>query len=410
VTAVSPPAAVFDDLRLLVTDGETRAALAAVRALGARGATLHVASEDGGSLAGASRHAAADHALGSTDSDPWGWATRLETVVAREGLGLVVPVGDTSLAILYAAGTGERVCLAAPTRETYEAATDKRALLERAARLGVDVPRGVFVPDPRQLHALPEGFSYPVVLKARRSRFLEEGRWIEGPVRIAHDMDELRRLCHDPGLRGGLLLQEYLAGHGEGLFLLAQGGRPLARFAHRRLREKPPTGGVSVLRESIAPEPQLLEWSERLLADLAFTGVAMVEFRRTPEGRAALMEINPRLWGSLQLAVDAGVDFASLLVALHRGAQLEERAVAVARLGVRTRWLLGDVDQLWISLRYPDRRRLAGRSLARIVWDFVTGFFDGSRLEVLRRDDPRPFLRELRTWLRSRSPSSISAR
>ena len=50
--------------------------------------------------------------------------------------------------------------------------------------------------------------------------------------------------------------------------------------------------------------------SEQLLGDLAFHGVAMVEFRRTPDGRAALMEVNPRLWGSLQLAIDAStIDF-----------------------------------------------------------------------------------------------------
>jgi len=150
-------------------------------------------------------------------------------------------------------------------------------------------------------------------------------------VRIAEDAASLTRHRVDPGLAAGALVQEYLPGHGEAVFLLADAGRTLASFAHRRLREKPPSGGVSVLREAIAPDPKLLAAAERLLAELAFTGVAMVEFRRTPDGRAALMEVNPRLWGSLQLAVDAGVDFASLLVALHRGARPE--APPTPRLG-----------------------------------------------------------------------------
>jgi predicted ATP-grasp superfamily ATP-dependent carboligase len=385
----------FTGLRLAVTDGETRAALAAVRALGARGAAVHVVSEDGRSLAGASRYAAADHGLGRPESGR-GWAAELEALVVREGLDLVVPVAELSLVNLYAAGAEERIRLAAPVREAFEAATDKRALLERAARLGLHVPRGTFVADPSRLDALPEGLAFPAVLKPRRSLFLENGRWVAASVRIVEDTEALRRLRDDPGLRGGALVQEYLPGHGEGVFLLTDSGRPLARFAHRRLREKPPTGGVSVLRESIAPDPQLLAWSERLLADLAFTGVAMVEFRRTPEGRAALMEINPRLWGSLQLAVDAGVDFASLLVALHRGTRLDERLLPAPELGVRLRWLLGDADHVWISLRRPDVRRLTGRGLARVLWDFLAGFFDGSHLEVLRRGDLRPFFHELR--------------
>ena len=94
-------------------------------------------------------------------------------------------------------------------------------------------------------------------------------------------------------MSGGLLLQEFIPGHGEGIFLLAHRGRSLIRFAHRRLREKPPTGGVSVVSESIAIDPELLAQSERLLEELNWTGVAMIEFRRAPNGRATLMEINP---------------------------------------------------------------------------------------------------------------------
>jgi predicted ATP-grasp superfamily ATP-dependent carboligase len=156
---------------------------------------------------------------------------------------------------------------------------------------------------------------------------------------------------------------------------------------------------VSVLSEAIAPDPELLQGSERLLAELAFTGVAMVEFRRSPGGAAFLMEVNPRLWGSLQLAIDAGLDFPSLLVALHQGVKLP---AVQARLGTRTRWLLGDVDHLLICLRRPELRQRLGIGVVALLRDFLRSFFDGSRLEVLRRDDWRPFLWELREWLRGR--------
>jgi predicted ATP-grasp superfamily ATP-dependent carboligase len=122
----------------------------------------------------------------------------------------------------------------------------------------------------------------------------------------------------------------------------------------------------------------------------------MLEFRRAPDGRAALLEMNPRLWGSLQLAVDAGVDFPSLLVDLHRGLPI---ASPEPRLGVRTRWLLGDLDSLLISLRRRRIRELTGVSASHAIGDFLRSFVDGSRSEVLRRDDLRPFLRELGQWL-----------
>ena len=85
--------------------------------------------------------------------------------------------------------------------------------------------------------------------------------------------------------------------------------RPVAFFAHKRLRERPPWGGVSVLSESAEPDPRLKALARQLLDDACWHGVAMVEFKVAPDGTPYLMEINTRFWGSLQLAIDAGVDF-----------------------------------------------------------------------------------------------------
>jgi len=383
--------------RVLVTDGETRAALACVRALSARGHRVHVAGATVRCLAAASRHATGSHAVGDPSIDPQGFAERLASTASAIGADLVLPVTEVSLGSIYAFGVAERCVVACPERTAYEAAVDKQALLERGARLGLATPRSLLVRDVARLSSLPADFGYPVVLKARRSRFWDGARWVVGEARVLHRPEDLERARSAPGFGGGALLQEFVPGRGEGVFLLCERGRTLARFAHRRLREKPPGGGVSVLSEAIAPDPELLAGSERLLRELEWTGVAMVEFRRTPGGPALLMEINPRLWGSLQLAIDAGVDFPSLWVARLRGAT---PPVVEARLGTRTRWLLGDLDHLLIALRHRAVRGQLGKSVPGLLRDFVASFFDGTRLEVLRRDDWRPFLRELRDWLR----------
>jgi predicted ATP-grasp superfamily ATP-dependent carboligase len=380
--------------RILVTDGETRAALAAVRALGARGHVVHVASERGRSLAGASRHALADHAIGNAAEAPAEWTGALERAAQEARADLLLPVGEVSLGCIYAFDVASRIRVACPSAHAYESVTDKHALLSRAERVGIAVPRGLLV-EPRECPQELSELAFPVVVKSRRSRWLENGRWRSGEARIARDRADLERELSRP--HAGMLVQEYVPGHGEGIFLLSRAGRTLVRFAHRRIREKPPTGGVSVLRESIQPDPDLLAASEALLADLEWTGVAMIEFRRDPSGRAVLMELNPRLWGSLQLAIDAGVDFASLLVALTRGESVDE---VEARLGVRTRWLLGDLDHLLISLRRRRMRQLAGTRIPILVRDFARSFWDGTREEVFRADDPRPFFRELSERLR----------
>jgi hypothetical protein len=121
----------------------------------------------------------------------------------------------------------------------------------------------------------------------------------------------------------------------------------------------------------------------------------MLELRRTPAGRPWLIELNPRVWGSLQLAVDAGADFPGLLLALHAGAP---RPRFEPRAGVRLRWGLGDFDRLLILLRRAEERRRTGTTRRVALAEFVAGF-GAARDEVLRRDDPRPFASELRAWL-----------
>jgi len=388
-------------MRILVTDGETRAALATVRALGARGHRVHVVARGSRSLAGASRFAAGEHLAADAASDPKGWAEAIAELARDLDAELLLPITDLSLGSVFAFGLERRLPVACPGREAYEQAIDKHALLERSARLGLDCPRSILIRQPAQLDEIPATLAYPVVLKPRRSCCLQHGRWVRDPVRVLRSPEELRAAREGTRAGADLLLQEFVPGHGEGIFLLAREGRTLVSFAHRRIREKPPTGGVSVLRESIAPDPKLLEQSQRLLASLRWTGIAMIEFRRSPTERAALMELNPRLWGSLQLAIDAGVDFPSLLVDLHRGVEIPR---VEPRRGVRSRWLLGDLDHLLVSLRRSSVRRATGQRVLPLLGGFLSCFVDGSRGEVLRWNDPRPFASELRAWIRRLGP------
>ncbi|HEX5632505.1 MAG TPA: ATP-grasp domain-containing protein, partial [Gemmatimonadales bacterium] len=205
-----------------------------------------------------------------------------------------------------------------------------------------------------------------------------------------------------PGEAYPLLLQQRIVGPGTGIFLLVWDGETRAVFAHRRLREKPPSGGVSVLSESVAAEPDLVAQSRRLLDAFGWRGVAMVEYKRdAATGVPYLMEINGRFWGSLQLAVDAGVDFPSLLVDCAQGAP--PAAPPAFRVGRRLRWCWGDVDHLLTRLRHDDATLSlppGSPGRGRAVLDFLAAWRPGQRVETFRLDDPRPFVRESLNWLR----------
>jgi len=174
----------------------------------------------------------------------------------------------------------------------------------------------------------------------------------------------------------------------------------LATFAHRRLREKPPSGGVSVLAEAVVLEPALEAAALALLAELNWEGVAMVECKRDEAngGRPVLMEINGRFWGSLQLAIDAGVNFPALLAACAGGTV--PTPVRRWRIGTRLRWSWGDRDHLLIVGRAAWR---CGGLVALVrVWWAWRSTIGAARAEVLRRDDPWPGLLEGWRWLQRR--------
>jgi hypothetical protein len=120
-------------------------------------------------------------------------------------------------------------------------------------------------------------------------------------------------------------------------------------------------------------------------------------------GTPYLMEINGRFWGSLQLAIDAGVDFPALLLDAMFGAPA--LPPPTYRAGVRSRWWWGDVDHLIARMRRSDAElALPPGSPSRwaALRDFLALWRPGDRNEILRLDDPRPFVRETRAWLQGR--------
>jgi hypothetical protein len=66
---------------------------------------------------------------------------------------------------------------------------------------------------------------------------------------------------------------------------------------------------VSVLCEAIPLLPDITRPAERLVRAIDLEGCSMVEFRRDQVGRPMLMEVNPRMGGSIGLAISAGVNF-----------------------------------------------------------------------------------------------------
>src|SRR5207245_9620761 len=142
--------------------------------------------------------------------------------------------------------------------------------------------------------------------------------------------------------------QELLTGRREAVSFLYAHGEVYARFAQWAMRTSPPLGGESVLRQSIAIPPDVGCHAESLVREINLEGYSEVEFRRDAAGVPYLMEINPRLSASVEVAVRAGVDFPYLLYQWASGKPVDR--VAAYRTGGWISDLGGDITTKIVAL------------------------------------------------------------
>ncbi len=337
---------------ILVLDGDSGPALAIVRSLGRAGHRVLVGGPAPGSLAARSRGCEAELTLPDPARHAPTFGEAVIRAVAARHVDLVVPATDWSLVPLLEAR--ERLeahaPLAAPEREALEATLHKGRTFELARELGLRQPPTVLLSSLGDLDSVPADWSWPLVLKPCRSKaWSPEGHGEHRSVVYAADRETLE--THAPRLlvEGDLLVQPWLSGEGVGLSVLAEEGRILHAFQHRRLHEVPLSGGGSSWRISVPIDPALRAMAQALLGALGWTGVAMLEAKQDAEG-PWLVEVNGRFWGSLPLAIAAGVDFPAALVDLLVEGR-RPSAPASYRVGVRARSLPGEVEWLGAALR-----------------------------------------------------------
>ena len=392
-----------DMRKVLVLDANQRSALAVIRSLGRHGLAVVAGDHRANALGAASRYVTASVRYPDPATSPSRFLGEIIAITERLGIETIVPATDlTTMLLVSQPNLAQFARLAAPRETSYETLTDKARLLELAGRLGIPAPATRIADTAAAIESAAHDIGFPVVLKPARSRYLKGDRVLSTGVQIASRPGALSELLLRQEWLGDLpcLVQRFVPGHGAGIFALYGSSGPIAWFAHRRIREKPPTGGVSVLCESVPVDPVMQSAAAKLLSAADWTGPAMVEFRVGDDGTPYLMEVNGRFWGSLQLAVDCGVDFPWLLYQITRDLPLTPPQPYVT--GKRLRWLLGDLDSLLIRLR---QNRESPRGAVQALGAFARSFVDPAcRQEILRLSDPRPGIRELGQWLKALAP------
>ncbi|WP_227353629.1 carboxylate--amine ligase [Haladaptatus salinisoli] len=364
---------------------EAASSLACARSLGRRGIPIIAASESPGSPTFASKYVAETARLPAPADDVAGYRDGLLALAERPDVETVVPLREPESYVLskYRDEFAEHVAAPWPDFETMESARDRRRLFERAREAGVPAPE-------TRLLSEWDDWSREAVVKSRYTVLVGDNRTAYPGVRFVSgepDRDRLEdRMGHEP------IVQECIPDGSEyGFFALFDRGDPVVTFQHRRIRSYTYSGGASVFRESVA-HPRLREQGLRLLSALDWHGPAMVEFRRDPrDGEFKLLEVNPRFWGSLQLAVHAGVDFPYRYYQLARGVREPDEDYAT---GVGSHILRGELVYL-VSLLRDDYDHVERPSIPAATGRVLASLLTDRNFDYLSLDDPKPFVRDV---------------
>ena len=283
--------------RVLVTGAGGPAAIAAMKSLRADG-TLKVLAADMDPWAAGLYLVPPDARTLVPPGAAPGFADAMLDICATLGVDILLPTVDAELEPLAAArpafaaaGTG---LLLAPAA-ALDVILDKLTLARHCAGI-VAVPRT----EPFGLAFDPRSWTFPVVIKPRR------GSGSRG-FALVPDAEALASMDRS----GAMIVQDYLPGEEYSIDVLADAaGRVIAAVPRARIRVD---SGVSVAGRTVH-DPELEAFGCQVALATGLTYVANVQCKRDRDGAPALLEVNPRVPGTLGLTIASGVDMPRLAV------------------------------------------------------------------------------------------------
>jgi len=281
--------------------------------------------------------------------------------------------------------------LALASDSVLEIANDKDQTLAVARSLNIAQPATVRIEGNDDLATAASEFGFPFVLKPTVS-WTEQAQERLVPVDVIDKGEAEAFVSHFLKSGSGVLAQEWIPGRREGVTLFVRDDEVLAGCGHVAHRTSPPLGGASVVRESIEVPADTMDAAVRLVKAIGLQGVCEVEFRRDAENRLRLMEVNARLAGTIENAVQSGVDLPLMIWQWATG--LEMAPVASYRYGVRSRWLHGDLR--WLSQNWGRAGRPDSVPRLRAFYTVMAEFAKSFHYDYFDIRDLKPFLAELR--------------
>jgi len=375
---------------ILLAATDTYGVLAAVRALRAAGYAPWIAVHQPGTYASRSRATAGTVSVPDPSFDGAGFVRELASAAVQLSAAAVLPSGEAHLlALADRKADFEGIAFGIPSRESVERATDKELLFKLTTTAGLRTPPTMKIVrgDTEAVGA----FGFPAILKPLRSQI----RNPDGTV-SAYDARYVSAEQAEEAVVGlpdeGGLVQPYIRGPLVSVSGVSWEGELVCALHQLSVRIWPVPVGGSAYAVTIPPDAELEQGVDRLLRAIGWNGLFQAQFIRGPGGEYYLIDLNPRVYGSLMLAATAGLNLPGIWADLLLGRRPE---VGKYQVGARFRHEEKDVRALAQMLVDGDRlRALRGFAPRR-----------GTTHAVFSLRDPMPLLTSVgkfNGWLRSR--------
>jgi predicted ATP-grasp superfamily ATP-dependent carboligase/folate-dependent phosphoribosylglycinamide formyltransferase PurN len=326
---------------VFVTYGWCRSSYSVIQSLGRRGIDVHVGDDSALAMSRFSRYCKSFTKLPDFFIDPQQYFESTCNALKKTGAKVLMP-GHEDVGIFSRRRDDlpSNVSIALPDWNNYSVAEDKFTALQVARETECPVPHTMEIGSLQELESLAQSTDWPVVIKTRIGNSAKGTHIAYGKKELVEQFKELFQTYNLPKERWPVI-QEFLPGEAAGVCVLYDRGRCAASFAERYIRCKEPGRfGTSTFRETF-DNHQLISQAISIMDRLEWHGVAHLDFVADKNGRFKLIEINPRLWGALALAMFSGVDFPYLwyLTAIGRN---DMDSGIIQNRKVKCRWVVGD--------------------------------------------------------------------
>jgi len=358
----------------LVLDGRAISSLALARELDRAGLTVHSAEAFEPNLTAHSSATADSHTYPPADDRPAAFERSLLALVEREGFDFVLPARDATtrlVADLAESLPPDTHTLLAPA-DRVERLADKARFADLAVETGVPTPT-TYVPSEQGLREIERRADFPVLVKPTNASGARGIRRVERPGALRETYDAVT------AAEGEALVQEFVdhaGGHYSVGTVFDRDGAPRAIHVYEELLQYPDSGGPAIRARSVPVEPWVHEMLS-LLEAVDWTGPAHMDVLFDPDdGTYKLLEVNPRVWSSIGLAIGSGVGVGKTAYELATGGDPD--CVDTYRTDRTYRWTVPN-ELLWA---------VDGRNTPRRVRRLLRSDGDRTTRAVLSRADP----------------------